>query len=119
MIVERTRQACFAVVLVVSLAIFLAPASAVPTGPTGMDKLVHIASFVALSYTLVLAGMSRGRAVTVLLAYGAATELTQTLLPLNRSGSVWDWVADATGIALGIALSLALRRPGRWWARPR
>lgn len=119
MTVDRTRQACFAVVLLVSLCIFLGPSSAVPTGPTGMDKAVHIASFVALSYTIVLAGVLRVHAVVVLLVYGAATEVTQTLLPLNRSGSAWDWLADATGIALGIVLSLVLRRPERWWALPR
>lgn len=117
--VERLRQTSFGLVLLISLCVFLAPSSAVPTGPTGMDKAVHVASFIALSYTIVLAGASRGRAVALLLAYGALTEVTQTLLPVDRSGSVWDFVADAIGIGLGIALSLALRRPGRWWTLPR
>lgn len=119
MTVDQLRRACFALVLVISLGIFLAPSSAVPTGPTGFDKVVHIGSFVALSYTIVLAGVSRPRAVVILLIYGAFTEVTQTLLPVDRSGSVSDWVSDAAGIAIGIALGLALRRPERWWALPR
>ncbi len=119
MTVDQLRRACFSLVLFISLCIFLAPSSAVPTGPTGTDKMIHIASFVALSYTIVLAGVSRPRAMIILLIYGAATEVTQTLLPVNRSGSAWDWLADAAGIAIGISLGLALRRPERWWALPR
>lgn len=118
MSVDRLRQASFGLVLVVSFCIFFAPASAVPSAPIGVDKMVHVVSFAALSYTIVLAGMSRPRAVVVLLAYGATTEVVQTLLPLNRSGSWVDVLSDAAGIAVGIALGLALRRPERWWALP-
>ncbi len=118
MSVVQVRQASFGLVLVVSCCIFFAPASAVPSAPIGTDTVVHVVSFVALAYTIVLAGLTRGRAVVVLLAYGAATEILQTLLPLNRSGSTMDVLADAVGIVVGIALSLALRRPERWWALP-
>ena len=36
--------------------------------------------------------------------------MIQTLAPLQRDGSVWDWLADVVGIALGLLLWAGLTR---------
>ncbi len=70
------------------------------------DKLLHALAF------CMLALLARGgwperaaaaRWLPVLLAYGAAIEFAQWLLPW-RQASLLDWLADAAGIALGAAL---------------
>lgn len=119
MSVDRRRQACFALVVAVSLGILFAPGSAVPAAPGGVDLVVHALLFAALAYTAVLAGLTRPVAVVGLLAYAGASELIQSVPALNRSTSLLDWCADAVGIVVGVGLSVAVRRTGRWWTPPR
>lgn len=116
MSVDRVRQACFLIVFLVSLGVLFTPAGAVPSAPGGVDTVIHLALFAALAYTGLLAGLPRPVAVVALLGYAAASELIQTTAALNRSASTTDWLADALGIVVGVALGLALRRPARWWA---
>jgi len=116
--VDRTRQASFALALVLSVGILFAPASAVPSAPAGTDLVVHVVLFAALAYTGLLAGLSRPLTVIALLVYAAASELIQSMPVLNRAASPVDWLADAVGIGVGVGLSLALRRRARWWALP-
>lgn len=116
--VDRVRRACFAIVLLVSFGILFTPAGAVPSAPAGVDTAIHIVLFTALTYTGVLAGLSRPVAAMLLLTYAAASELIQSLPALNRSASPRDWLADAAGVGAGVALSLAFRRSSRWWASP-
>lgn len=115
MTVDRSRQACFALVVAVSLGILFAPGSAVPPAPSGVDVVVHLVLFAALAYTGVLAGLSRPVAAVALLAYAALSELIQSVPILNRSTSLLDWCADAAGVGLGVAFSVALGRTARWW----
>jgi len=75
------------------------------------DKAYHAVAF------LVLAGLAatlwRGvrlkRWVLLLLAYAAFTEILQYFIP-GRAFSVGDWLADALGVVLGVAISMALPR---------
>ena len=101
----------FAVVGLVSLAVLFAPASDVPSAPVGVDKVVHLALFAALAAAGRWAGV-RARALAVLLlGYAALSEVVQGLPALGRSTSPADWVADAAGVLLGLALwELAARR---------
>jgi len=109
----------FASVLVLSLVILLAPGDDVPPAPAGVDKVVHLVLFGALAYTAVLAGLGRSSAIGVLVLYAAGSEVLQALPVLDRSASVLDWVADATGVLVGIALTIAVRRRRTWWTAPR
>ncbi|MBA2390361.1 MAG: VanZ family protein [Geodermatophilaceae bacterium] len=119
MSVDQGRRACFAIVLFVSVGILFSPASGVPVAPPGTDLVVHVVLFAALSYTGVLAGMSRPAAVIVLLVYAAASEVLQSVPALNRSTSLADWLADAAGVGVGVAIGLMVRRRPCWWAPPR
>ena len=84
-----------------------------PMVDTGWDKLNHLLAFVALgmSARLGFPGGIRWAALLAagLLAYGGAIELLQPMV----SGHVGEWadlLADALGIAAGIAGSDLLRR---------
>lgn len=69
------------------------------------DKVQHITVFLALSITGGLAFQNRQIAVCILLAaYGALMEVLQSILTVTRVASVYDWLADATGILIAIAV---------------
>ncbi|WP_169063842.1 VanZ family protein [Geodermatophilus dictyosporus] len=105
-------RGAFAVTVLVSLAVLFAPASDVPTAPPGVDKLVHLALFLALALAGRWAGIRPVPLAVLLLAYGAVSEVVQAASALARSGSVLDWLADAAGIGLGLlAWSAGERRP--------
>lgn len=81
----------------------------------GWDKLDHLAAFAALALCALL-GWRGGRAarlavLLVLMAYGAAIEVLQMLVP-NRQAEWGDLLADALGIGLGALFAL-------WWLRRR
>ncbi|SDF34765.1 hypothetical protein SAMN05660662_1788 [Blastococcus aurantiacus] len=94
----------FAVAVLVSLAVLFAPASDVPPAPAGVDKVVHLALFAALALTGRWAGIGARPLAALLLGYAAVSELVQGLSALDRSMSLADWVADAAGVLLGLAL---------------
>jgi hypothetical protein len=105
-------RAAFAVAIVVSLLVLFTPASGVPAAPPGVDKVVHAALFAALAGTGRWAGVGARGLALALLAYAAGSELIQGLDVLNRSASVADWLADAVGALLGLAVGeLLSRRP--------
>lgn len=85
------------------------------------DKWAHLLAFFALAgMLLALVERRHYRAVVVgLLGLGAAIEVAQHLMPYGRSAEWLDLAADGAGIALGAALSLAIRdswlqRVERW-----
>ena len=105
-------RGAFAVAVLVSLAVLFAPASDVPSAPPGVDKVVHLSLFAALSLTGRWAGVRRGVLAVLLVGYAAVSELLQSLDVLNRSTSVADWLADVAGVVLGLLVwdLLARRR---------
>jgi len=70
------------------------------------DKAYHAAAFMALAglLTTLWRGVTPARWIALLLAYAALTEVIQYFIP-GRAFSVGDWVADALGVMLGVALS--------------
>ncbi|MET0658468.1 MAG: VanZ family protein [Steroidobacteraceae bacterium] len=91
----------------------LVPAQELPE--TGMsDKSEHLIAFCGLM--LWFAGLyprgSYWRIVGALLALAAVIEIAQAVMNLGRYGDIWDVVADAIGIAIGLALAYA--GLGRW-----
>ncbi|GAA4476580.1 hypothetical protein GCM10023094_16760 [Rhodococcus olei] len=98
------RAIPFHVVLVITLVMLFSPGSTVPGGPPGSDKVTHLVMFLALAIAARYAGF---RAVWVLVGgavYAAASEVLQAVLPIQRTGSVWDWLADVVGVALGLGI---------------
>lgn len=74
------------------------------------DKLQHAGAFAVMAITAILALPGRPAGAGLgLLAYGAFIELVQTFIP-GRSGEWADLLADAVGVALGLALARTLRR---------
>lgn len=84
-----------------------------------MDKLLHFGAFMALSTASALAlapgqgGALQGRRLLGLagawLFYGVLIEVLQTFVP-GRESSGLDVLADAVGIAAGLALAHLVRR---------
>ncbi len=108
-------RGAFAVAVLVSLAVLFSPAGQVPDAPPGVDKVVHAALFLALAVTGRWAGVRAVVLGSLLVGYGAVSEVLQAVTPLERSGSVADLLADVVGVALGLtAWSLGGRsRRGR------
>ena len=104
-------RGAFAVAVLVSLAVLFAPASDVPAGLPGIDKVVHGLLFLALALTGRWAGIRQSVLGAALVGYAVVSELVQGLTPLDRSMSVGDWLADVVGAVAGLALwALILRR---------
>ena len=106
-------RGAFAVAVLVSLALLFAPAGDVPDAPAGIDKVVHLVLFLALAVTGRRAGARAAVLGGLLLAYGAVSEVLQALMPLERSGSLADLIADALGVALGLGAWALGERAGR------
>jgi VanZ family protein len=81
------------------------------------DKVVHFSAFAVLAALFATAWQlaSGGRltfrhlraAWVLLIIYGALDEWTQT--PFGRDASVFDWLADAAGAAVGLVVFVWIR----------
>ena len=97
-----------AVTLILTVAM-LWPLEAPPPAPDGSDKVVHLIAFAALSFPLARTGRIGLLPVFVgASAFGGLIELIQPTF--NRSADVSDWVADITGVFLGMICGLVYRR---------
>jgi VanZ family protein len=88
------------------------------------DKALHFTAYFGLA---LLVGVNwslrakfgwrqRGVALLLVVVFGALDELTQ--IPVGRDGSVYDWLADLAGAALGLATCVALTHAIRRWREP-
>jgi len=82
-----------------------------------VDKLVHAAAFAVLAWLLATAWQSSAGELTgrhlrfawlAVVLYGVADEVTQ--IPVGRTCSLADGLADAIGAAVGLVVFAALRR---------
>ena len=93
----------------------LTPGHTAPSAGLG-DKLDHLLAFASLAASGGLALRSSWRATlavaTGMVVYGGFIELAQTQVP-GRVGDWADLLADSVGVALGLALVLALRQAWR------
>lgn len=110
-----TRLKILTLILYVVLILFMSTRSHVsPPGPDFelKDKLAHAVEYFVLG--LLLFGgigwtVSRSKLITFLFLFavgvsiGALDELLQSYTP-NREMDFYDWIADAVGVALGVAL---------------
>lgn len=122
---QRARVALLLLCWVAHAILFHMPIESRFAGPGLRDKLVHVAGYFMLAVLAALAARpwSRGNepssapraawtswlGIALLLAgYGLLDELTQPLT--GRTFSWLDWIADLTGISLGLATTAAVRR---------
>ncbi len=103
-------RGAFAVAVLVSLAVLFTPGSDVPGAPPGVDKVVHGLLFAVLALTGRWAGVPRPVLAGLLVGYAAVSEVVQGLVPLGRSASVGDVVADAFGVLVGLTVWAVLHR---------
>ncbi len=108
----QLARTVFALLLGVSLALFLTPGEDVPQTAAD-DKAVHALIFLALTVAGRWAGVPWRTLAIGLAAYAAVTEILQAVLPIHRDGDPRDVVADMVGIALGLFLSWLAVRVGR------
>ena len=69
------------------------------------DKVQHASIFMVL--TLIGSFIFRQKKTWVvigLISYGAATELLQGIFTLTRLASINDWLADTTGVVIGLLI---------------
>ncbi|WP_415973573.1 VanZ family protein [Rhodococcus sp. 077-4] len=105
---QSTYRIPLAVTFGVALIVLFTPASGVPSGFEHSDKIIHGVLFAALAYTSRLAGIDWKRTALWVLGFAAVSEYLQAVLPLGRSGSVADALADAAGIAVGLVAATRL-----------
>ncbi|MFF0814134.1 VanZ family protein [Rhodococcus sp. NPDC003318] len=98
------RTVPFLVVLAVTLVMLFSPGSTVPSGPPNSDKVTHLLMFLALAVAARYAGFRTGWILLGGAVYAAVSEVLQAVLPIQRTGSVWDWTADMIGVVLGLGL---------------
>lgn len=105
------RALLLAMMLGVCWLAFTKSAPALPFG--NADKVHHVGAFIVLAACAVLGGgpgrQAAGRAALAMSAFGVFIEFVQTQIP-GRTGDAPDLLADAVGIAIGVALVLAARR---------
>jgi VanZ family protein len=112
---EKTwgRSGCLAAAFLMAAALFAGTEVAAEKQlfPPPFDKAAHFAYFAVMSlFAFTGFGARWWTAIPVLIAVAAADELYQLTIP-GRIGSVWDFVADALGVA--VAALVRRRRTGK------
>ena len=105
------RIAAFAVACCVIAWLSLSPSEALPQGLTFWDKAEHALAYLGLSLLGAWAFPGRlGRLAVGLFLAGVGVEILQSTMGLGRQGDPYDAVANSTGIAVGLLITLAARR---------
>ena len=111
------------------LALFTAthipPTTHIPMAAQWGDKVLHFSAYLLLALLLAMVWELAGGVLTTrhlvfawlaILAYGAFDELSQMLV--DRDCEFFDWIADATGAAVGLTIFVVLRRLFTRFASP-
>ena len=94
----------------------LPPTTHIPMQPNWGDKALHFSAYLLLALLLATVWELAGGVLTMrhlvfawlaILAYGAFDELSQMLV--GRDCEFFDWIADATGAAIGLTIFVVLR----------
>ena len=106
------------------------PGNKIPDVPVwNIDKLIHIGMYLPLSFFLFLALNSqypkpKNRylficfVVVSCIFYGGIMEILQHYIFINRSGNVYDFIANAIGSILGVLIYpyiIKLLPVHKWW----
>jgi VanZ family protein len=110
---RRLRLGLYAVACLILLYMTLAPTKDVPGAELIWDKAAHSLAWAVLTGSGLLLSTRRRWAIGVFaLAFGAAVEVLQTILPLGRDGEWQDLAGDSVGIAAAYLVWWLLRRAG-------
>lgn len=113
-IAAAARRRAFWIALACLLVATHWPRLRVAPADAPIDKLAHAAGFGSLTALCMLAfpRLPRLAVLAGMLALGAVDEWTQAIPVLRRSCDLDDWFADATGIAVALAMRSALAPVG-------
>jgi VanZ family protein len=100
----------FAVLVVAQLLALYWPRIDVQGPVTWSDKVVHVLLFAVPVAAGLLAGVRPVYVVGLMAVHAPVSELVQHYLLPNRSGDVWDAVADLCGVVLGVTFVVVWRR---------
>ncbi|MEO8555640.1 MAG: VanZ family protein [Actinomycetota bacterium] len=98
---KRWRLVALGVALAIQLIVLYLPQA--PAGPsiTGLDKVVHLSIFFVPSLAALMMGIRARWALGILALHAPLSELIQHFALPQRSGDVFDAVADLSGVLLG------------------
>lgn len=98
---NRRWLVALGVALAVQLIVLYVPQA--PAGPsiTGLDKVVHACIFAVPVLAALLAGLSGWWVLGLLAVHAPVSELIQHFALPQRSGDVFDAVADLGGVLIG------------------
>ena len=99
---RRTPLVVFGVLVTVQLAALYWPRVDIQGPVTWSDKVVHVLLFLLPTVAGLLAGVRPAYVVGLLALHAPVSELVQHYLLPNRSGDVWDAVADLSGVVGGV-----------------
>lgn len=104
----RAWLALWWLAIAVTFVVCLVPGPDLPEVPPGGDKIEHFLAYFLLAAAAVQLYATR-RALAFagfgLLALGIAIELAQGAFTTTRAADAWDVVADAVGVAAGLAIA--------------
>ena len=98
---KRLWRLAFGVALAVQLIAVYSPQGLAGPGITGLDKVVHVSIFFAPALALLMMGIRARWALGILALHAPVSELIQHNFLPERSGDVFDVLADLSGVALG------------------
>ena len=104
----------FLVVVAVHLAALYWPRVSVQGPVAWTDKVVHVTLFAAPALVGLLAGVRPAYLLVPLALHAPVSELLQHAVLPNRSGDVWDAVADLSGVVVGATIGMVSRTRARW-----
>ena len=114
---RRTGRAwlwLFVVVVTVHLAALYWPRVSVQGPVAWTDKVVHVTLFAVPALVGLLAGVRPAYLLVPLALHAPVSELLQHAVLPNRSGEVWDAVADLSGVVVGATIGMVSRTRARW-----
>ena len=103
--VDRRPSIAFGAVVLLSLVVLFAPRAPSEHVIPNLDKVVHAGLFLLLAVTTWWRFGARWAGLVSVIAYGAASEVIQSLALAHRDGDVRDFFADAAGALLGWILA--------------
>ena len=98
---KRLWRLAFGLALAVQLIAVYSPQGLAGPGITGLDKVVHVSIFFAPALALLMMGIRARWALGILALHAPVSELIQHFFLPQRSGDVFDALADLSGVALG------------------
>jgi VanZ family protein len=107
--VDRRATYAFVAVVLLSLVVLFWPRTPSEQAIPNLDKLVHATLFALLAATTWWRFAAHRFGLVAVLAYGALSEVIQSVVLSSRDGDVRDFCADAAGALLGWLLAKRLR----------